>query len=201
MDFVTNRLTEPERKRVEEHVQNCSQCSMQYKELMAADAVLKQSHIAGPTSVYYATILPRVRDRLVSHRRSIWDSGNALAKILLPLAVTFLFVFFLIRIPTDSISESTQSDALHQAVKDFNEDDVVQAVEKEYAGGLLSPSLEVAAAGVAEHLQGDKFLKTAVSKQIENEEIAEMDVEGMISDLNTEQVDQVLSGLSERKSI
>ena len=46
-----------------------------------------------------------------------------------------------------------------------------------------------------------RFLKSAVSKQIENEEVAEMDVEGMISDLDGEQIDQVLSGLSERNTL
>jgi hypothetical protein len=201
MDYVTNRLTEPDRKRVEEHLQTCSQCKNQYHELMATDAVLKQSRIAEPPSVYYTTILPRVRERLVSHRRSVWDYSNALAKIILPLAVSAFLVILLIRIPTDSFSESTQTEALHQAMKDFTDDDVVQAVEKEYAGVSLSPNLEVAAAGVAEHLQGDRFLKSAVSKQIDSEEIADMDVEGMISDLTAEQVDQVLSGLSERNSL
>ena len=201
MDYVTNRLTEQERKRVEKHLQNCVQCTAHYNELKATDTVLKQSHSAGPTHVYYATILPRVRERLVSRRRSVWDYSNNPAKIILPLAVSALLLIFLIRIPTDSYSESTQSDALHQAVKDFNEDEVVLAIEKEYAGAAFFPNLEVAASGVAEHLQGDKFLKSAVSKQIENEEIAEMDIEGMISDLNAEQVDQVLSGLSERNRI
>jgi len=201
MDYVTNRLNEHERKRVEEHLQNCAQCTAQVNELAAADTVIKQSRVEGPTSFYFAAILPRVRERLVSRRRSEWHASNDLANIFFPLAVSVLLLLLLIRIPTDSYSHSTPSDALHQAVKDFNEDEVVQAIEKEYAGVSFSLNLEVAAAGVAEHLQGDKFLKSAVSKQIENEEIAEMDVEGMISDLNAEQVDQVLSGLSERNRI
>jgi NAD-dependent SIR2 family protein deacetylase len=201
MDYVTNRLTEQERKRVEEHLQKCSLCNKEYSELLATDTVLKQSHIIAPPSVYYTTILPRVRDRLVSHRRPVRDYVNALAKIILPLAVSAFFVILFMRIPINFYSESAQTEALHQAVKDINEDDVIQAIEKEYTGLSISPNVEVAAAGVAEHLQGDRFLKSAVSKQIENEEIADMDVEGMISDLNAEQVDQVLSGLSERNSL
>jgi anti-sigma factor RsiW len=201
MDYVTNRLSAQERKRVEEHLQECSICSIQYKELLAADAVLKQSHITAPSPVYYATILPRVRERLNSRRRSIWKYGNGIAKIILPLAVSALLVVFLIRIPQDSFSESAQAEALHEAVKDLNEEEVVQAVEMEYAGLSVYPNLDVAAAGVAEHLHGDQFLKSAVSKQIENEEIAEMDIEGMISDFSGEEVDQVLSGLSERNKL
>ncbi|MGD0038068.1 MAG: zf-HC2 domain-containing protein [Bacteroidota bacterium] len=198
MDYITNRLNAQERKRVEEHLQKCPKCNNQYAELSATDAVLKRNHSTAPTSVYYSTILPRVRERIFFHKRSIWDYSYGTVKIFIPIAVSILLVFFLIRIPTESSSEAAQTEALHQAVKDLDEDEIVQAVEKEYAGLSISPNQEVAAAGVAEHLQGDRFLKSAISKQIENEEVTEMDIEGMISDLDGEQVDQVLSGLSER---
>jgi hypothetical protein len=197
MDYVTNRLSAEERKRIEQHLQKCSKCNNQYNELLTTDAVLKKDPVTGPTSVYYSTILPRLRRRLVSHRRSDWDYSYGTA-IILPLAVSILLVFFLIRISTESSSEAAQTEALHQAVKDLNEEEIVQAIEKEYTGLALSPNQEIAAAGVEEHLQGDRFLKSAISKQIDNGEVAEMDVEGMISDLNGEQVDQVLSGLSKR---
>ncbi len=165
--------------------------------MLTTDAVLKKNPVTGPTSIYYSTILPRLRRRLVSHRR--FDFGYSYGtSIILPIAVSILLVFFLIRIPTESSTEAVQTEALHQAVKDLNEEEIVQAVEKEYAVLALSPNQEVAAAGVAEHLQGDRFLKSAISKQIDSGEVAEMDVEGMISDLNGEQVDQVLSGLSKR---
>jgi len=198
MDYVTNRLSAQEQKRVEQHLQNCSKCNDLYIKLLATDTVLKKKHDTAPPAVYYSTILLRVRERIVSHQRSLWDYGYGTAKVVLPIALSVLLVFFLIRVPTRSLSEADQTEALHQAVEDINDDEVVQAIEKEYAGLSLSLNQEVAAAGVAEHLQGDRFLKSAISKQIENEEVAEMDVEGMISDLDREQVDQVLSGLSER---
>ena len=197
MDYVTNRLSAQERKRVEQHLQKCSKCNNQYNELLTTDAVLKKNPFPGPTSVYYSTILPRLRRRLVSHRRSDFGYSYGTA-IILPLAVSILVVFFFIRIPTESSSEAAQTEALHQAVKDLNEEEIVQAIEKEYTGLVLSPNQEIAAAGVEEHLQGDRFLKSAISMQIDNEEVAEMDIEGMISDLNGEQVDQLLSGLSKR---
>ena len=104
----------------------------------------------------------------------------------------------LIRIPKDSFSESSQTEALHQAVFNLNDDEVVQAIEKEYTGSSLLQNQEVDAAGVEEHLQGDRFLKIAVSKQIESEEVSDIEVESIISDLDRDQVDHVLAGLSER---
>jgi hypothetical protein len=198
MDYITNRLNAQERKRVEEHLRKCPECNNQYSVLSATDTVLKQNHSTAPTPVYYSTILPRVRERLIFHKRSIRDYRYSPLKIFVPIAVSILLVFFLIRIPTESSSEAAQTEALHQAVKDLDEEEIVQAVEREYAGLSIPPNQEVAAVGVAEHLQGDRFLKSAISKQIDNGEVADMDVEGMISDLDKEQVDQVLSGLSER---
>ncbi len=198
MDYITNRLSEQERIRVEQHLRKCSDCNNQYIELLATDIALKKNHDKVPTSIYYSTILPRVRERLGSHQQSIWHYGYGAAKIVLPIAVSVFLAVFLIRMPKESLSEAEQTEKLHQAVKDLNEDEVVQAVEREYAGLSLSPNQEVAAVGVAEHLQSGRFLKSAISKQIENEEVADMDIEAMISDLDGEQVDQVLSGLSER---
>ena len=151
-----------------------------------------------PSSVYYSTILPRVRERILARKRSIWDFGYGITRIVLPLAVSVLFVLVLIRIPKDSFSESSQTEALHQAVFNLNDDEVVQAIEKEYTGSSLLQSQEVDAAGVEEHLQGDRFLKIAVSKQIESEEVSDIEVESIISDLDRDQVDHVLAGLSER---
>jgi hypothetical protein len=167
-------------------------------ELTATERLLKQSRTIAPASVYFTNILPRVRERLASHQRSIWGYGESFTKILLPLAVSALFVIVLMRLPVDSISESPQTEALHQAVIGLNDVEVVQAVEHEYTGYSLSPNLEISAAGVAEHLRGDRFLKSAVSKQIENEEVSDMDFDDIISNLDQEQVDKVLSGLSER---
>lgn len=201
MDYVTNRLGAKERKRVEQHLQKCTMCNNQFIELSAAYIMLKQSHDIAPTPTYYSTILPRVRERLAAHKRSVWNSTNNAAKIILPIAVSVLLVIILIRISTDSFSESAQIEALHQTVIDLDEYEVLQAIELEYNESVLSPNQEVAAAGVAEHLHGDQFLKSALSKQIENEDISGMDIEVMISDLDGEQVDKVLFGLSERDVI
>jgi anti-sigma factor RsiW len=199
MDYLTNRLDEQDHLRVSRHLQKCSDCNHEYLELSATETFLKQSRIMAPAPAAYTTsILPRVRERLAARKRSFRAYGESFTKIILPLALSVFLVVVLVRMPVESISEPAQTEGLHKAVNDLNEVEVVQAVEKEYSGFSLSPSLEVAAAGVAEHLQGDRFLKSAVSKQIENEEVSDMDFEEIISNLNREQVDKVLSGLSER---
>jgi hypothetical protein len=197
MDYITNRLNDEERNLVEQHLNKCTRCKNQYIELLPTGQALKQNHHAAPGSEYYSTILPRIRERLIAQKRPMWYYNHDV-KIILPLTVSIILAILFIRIPIEYLSKSSQTEGLQQIVIDLDADEVMQAVEKEYANVALSPNQDVAAIGVAEHLQGDRFLKSAVTKQIENEEIAEMDVEGMISDLDGEQVNQVLSGLSER---
>ena len=201
MDYITGRLTSKERIQIVAHLQECSQCMNEYQELLLTESALKQSQRSEPEPVYYTTILPRVKERLIVRRRFAWNDGDGIARIILPLIASAFLLLLLIKIPITSTNEYTAAEALHQAVHDLNDDEVVQAVEKAYTGSSVSPNLEVAAAGVSEHLQGDRFLTTALSKQIDNEEIADIDIEGIISDLSGEQVEQVLSGLSERNKL
>jgi hypothetical protein len=198
MDYVTNRLSVIDRERVEIHLKECVRCQFEYKEFLTTADTIKQNTVAKPMPAYYPTILPRVRERLASQHQHRGTSNDGLTKIVLPLAVSVLLLFFVVKTPMSNQDESVQKDALHQAMKDFNEEDVAQALEKEYTGISSSPALEIASAVIAEDLQGELFLKSAVSHQLENGEIAEMDIEGMISDLDGEQVDRVVSGLSER---
>jgi hypothetical protein len=199
MDYVTNRMNADERRRVEDHLRTCARCQAEYRSLLAAETHISNTHMTGPSSVYYSTILPRVRERINAQHHSSWAESIRITKIVLPLAVFVFLIILLSRFPQESPVESSQTDALHQVVNDLNAADIVQAIEKEYTGTAMLSGQEVAAAGVSEHLQGERFLASAVSKQIENEEIAEIDMDEMISDLNGEQVDQILSGLSERK--
>ena len=198
MDYMKHRLSAQEHIRVEAHLQNCSRCKNELQALLLTEGALNQSRPSEPAPVYFTTILPRVQKRLVRHRGFEWDGGYGIVSLLVPLTVSAFLLLFLIKYPADYTSGTSSTEALHQAVHDLNDDEVVQAVEKAYTGSSGSVIQEVAAAGVSEHLQGDRFLTTALSKQIDNEEIADLDIEGIISDLNGEQVEQVLSGLSER---
>ena len=198
MDYATNRLNAKEHKRVELHLQNCTECTAHFLELQAAAQLLNHGRRNAPPPAYYATILPRVRERLASQPRTFRGYRDRVMRIVLPLAASVFLLVLVIRISSNSFSVQPQTEALHQAVLDLNEEEIIQAAEKDYAGISLFPVQEAAAAGVAEHLQGDRFLKSAISRQIESDEAAEMDLEGMVSDLNGDQVDQVLSDLSER---
>jgi hypothetical protein len=201
MDYITGHLNEYDLDQVRLHLRHCSECQNHYNELIAAYDALQHSQKVSPSSAYYSTILPRVQERLMGHRDSVWSDRKITSRLILPLAVSALLLILLIRIPSDSSYNNEQTDALFQAVKDYSADDVVQAVSNEYAGSSVLSNSEVFSEGVAENLQGDHFIREALLKQIESEEIVDMDIDGVLSGLNREQADQLLSKLSEREML
>jgi anti-sigma factor RsiW len=201
MDYITEHLDEYDRDQVRLHLRQCSECQNHYNELKAAYDALQHSQKVSPSSAYYSTILPRVQERLIGHRDSIWSDRKIISRLILPLAVSALLLILLIRMPSDSSSEHEQTDALFQAVKDYSADEVVQAVSNEYASTNVLSNQEVVYEGIAEHLQGDHFIREALLKQIESDEIVDMDIDGVLSGLNREQAEQLLSELSEREML
>ncbi len=201
MDYITEHLGEYDCDQVRLHLQQCSECQNHYNELKAVYDALQHSRNVSPSSVYYSTILPRVQERLMGHRDSLWSDRKITSKLLLPLAVSALFLILLIRIPSDSSSVHEQTDALFQVLKNYSPDEVVQAVSNEYAGSNVLLNQEIASEGIAEHLKGDHFIREALLKQIESGEIVDMDIDGVLSGLNREQAEQLLSELSEREML
>jgi hypothetical protein len=201
MDYITDHLDEYDRDQVRLHLQQCSECQNHYNELIAAYDALQHTQKVLPSSAYYSTILPRVQERLMGHRDSLWSDRKITSRLILPLAVSALLLILLIRTPSDFSSEHEQTDALFQAVKDYSVDEVVQAVSNEYAGSSVLSNPEVVSEGIAEHLRGDHFIREALLKQIESDEIVDMDIEGVLSGLNREQAEQLLSGLTGREML
>jgi len=201
MDYITDHLDEYDRDQVRLHLQQCSECQNHYNELIAAYDALRHTQKVLPSPAYYSTILPRVQERLMGHRDSLWSNRIIPSRLILPLAVSALFLILLIRMPLDTSSEHEQTDALFQAVKDYSPDEVVQAVSNEYAGSNVLSNPEVVSEGIAEHLRGDHFIREALMKQIESDEIVDMDIDGVLLELNREQAEQLLSKLSEREML
>ena len=199
MDYITGHLDEYDVDQVRSHLRHCSECQTHYDELKAAYDLLQDSQNVSPGSAYYFTILPRVQKRLMGHRESIWNDRKITPRLILPLVVSALFLVLLIRLPLDSSSEHEQADALFHAVKNYTAEEVVQAVSNEYTDSNVLSNSEVVSEGIAEHLQGDHFIRDALLQQIESDEIVDMDLDGVVSGLNREQVEQLVSRLAERE--
>lgn len=199
-EYVTGTLTREEQELVDSHLEFCADCNKDLQDLRSAANALKQSQQSSPVTPYYSTILPRVYERLENDPHSFWSFNNPVAKIVLPLAASALFVILLIRILPASHYENGQIDALRQVVTGCTSDEIVEAVSRQYQTSSIS-NHDIAEIIVGEHLKGDQFIREALSKQIAGEELTDVDVEEIISILNTEQIDQLLSRYQERANL
>jgi hypothetical protein len=199
MDYITGHLNDSELNQVRLHVDQCSECRNQLEAFLTIQKALQQSSQTRPGSAYYSSILPRVQERLANQRTSYRNERWVTSAILLPLAVSVLFVTLLIRMPSESLSGHRNMHTLSEAVKEFTADEVYQAVTNEYSGSPVSPNQEVVFEGIEEHLQGDHFIREAITQQLFAEEIGTMGIDGIFSGVNREQTDIMVSELIERE--
>jgi hypothetical protein len=199
MDYVTGHLEESEINEIRLHLEQCSECQHHYTELYAVHHVVEQTQKPFMSSAYYSSIIPRIQERLSSQRNDDWIDKKVTSAVILPLVVSVLCVVLLTRIPSESLIGYRSDGTLTDAVKDFTSEEVVLAVSNESAGSWISPSQEVVYEGIEEHLRGDSFFREALVQQIDTEEIDETDIGGVLSSMNGEQADLILSGLTERE--
>jgi predicted anti-sigma-YlaC factor YlaD len=199
MDYILGHLDNQENDSVKSHLQQCPECQNSYEELLFTTSMIVRKKITAPSAAYYSTILPRVRERLVKHQNTILNDSSSKVRIILPLAVSLLLITLLIRVSSEADIDYEHNDALHQTLKDYDVGEIVQAVANEYSNSTILPNQEITAYGFAEHLQGSSFIRYAVKEQIDSDEVSEIDIDEMVADLRVEQVDQLLSGLSERE--
>jgi len=105
------------------------------------------------------------------------------------------------RTPSSDRSADGKTEALFEALKDYSADEVVQAVSSEYEVSDVVSNAEAVSEGIKEHLRGNNFVREAISKQLERGELVEMNIDGFLSGLSSEQVDQLLVRLSEREML
>jgi hypothetical protein len=201
IDYILGHLEKQEYDSVKSHLQRCPECQDNYEELLLATSLIKPKQITPPSTAYYSTILPHVREHLVKHQNANLNFNSSKARIVLPLAVSLMLITLLFRVTFEPNIDNGHNEALQQTLKDYEVSEIVQAVANEYSNSTILPNQEITVYGFAENLQGNSLIRYAVQEQIDSDEIPEIDIEGMVTDLRVEQVDQLLSGLSEREML
>jgi hypothetical protein len=199
MDYILGKLCLDEKSRVDLHLNQCPECRALLGELSRTAAVLGYHKVVPPDESYYLSILSRVREQLLSRHQVPRNPEGITARLIMPLAVSVITILLLMQIPSAQFTDYESMDALKHAMKEFKTEDVVQAVADAYSNSYLFHNQEALSAGIAEHLEGDKFLRDAVLKNLTSGEIADQDFEGIIVELDKEQVDQLLDGLDKRE--
>jgi hypothetical protein len=201
MDYITGHLEITEFNEVRIHLEHCVECQHHYDELFAVHQAVQQRPKPFLGVAYTSSILPRIQERLPGSLKSDWIDKKLTAAILFPLVASALCIALLIKIPSELLFGIRTEETITEAMKDFTSDEVVQAVTNSDAGSWGASNQEVVEDGIEEHLRGDRFFREALAQQIDTEELEEIDVGGVLSSMNGEQADLILSGLTEREKL
>lgn len=123
LDYIEGNLIDEKKIReVEQHLETDADFRQAYKELLSSQKLLKKIEFKQPDEVYFATLLPKVRDRLEQRKsRKISISLLKYWQVLIP-ALTVILVIFLLKVPhspentytphtkTNIITQDTSSD-------------------------------------------------------------------------------------------
>lgn len=197
-DYAADRLDDATMSGIERHLTECSRCRSEAEMLRETFRALAGNHIQSPSSAYFPSILPRVRERLEDRRmfpRTAWELG---AKLALPLAVAVLAIVLLSHVRVDTRPESTTPDALRAVIDGIEAEELVDiALDQLQRQTLEDPVGESEATALLAEpiLRGGEYLSDS---DLQNDRILENNATDGLEHLSDAEVETILVRLSER---
>lgn len=200
MDYMRGLLSKEERELVEAHLERCTSCKYDLQNLKETESALQTLHLTPPDPSYVLSIVHRVRARLENRYRAKRTFDNSIAKIILPLAASALCIFMVIEISTTDVSHQP-IEALKQATNGLTYDEVMEGVDSQSLPLSSSSNRDAEEVIMGEQLLADHFIRDVLLEQIESGDIADANIDDMVSVLSKEQIDQLLESYRERNNL
>ncbi len=135
-DYLKGTLDASLRQEVEVHLRECADCCKEANDLKSALDKLQEYRSATPSSHYFATILPRVRQRLEQRPSFHITISPLVTRLAMPLAAAMLAVTLLVRVqigtnilfPQNGTSISLSSEEISELWLTFLHEDVLSAI-------------------------------------------------------------------------
>lgn len=134
-DYVNGKLEEGLNEAVESHLRSCASCRLEEERVREAVLFLHAERSTVPGPSYFATILPRVRQRLehtgtrpVFSRPPVSTPSRLVGRLALPLAAAAVAIALLLQFPIVPGESGSHLNSMKLAVGDLSSDDLAQAV-------------------------------------------------------------------------
>lgn len=200
IDYMKGLLSKEECALVEAHIERCASCKYDLQNLKEAETALQTLRLTSPDPSYYLSIVHRVHNRLENNYRLKEIFNNSIAKVVVPLATSVLCLFLLLEISSTQVNHQ-QIDALQQATKGLTYDEVMEGAASQSLPLLSTSNSDAEEAVIGEQLLADHFIREVLLEQIESGDIADANIDDMVSVLSKEQIDQLLESYRERKDL
>ncbi|HEY6953506.1 MAG TPA: zf-HC2 domain-containing protein [Bacteroidota bacterium] len=101
-ELIRGSLGREETDRVEAHLRSCPSCRSEFDELSYATSAIDRRPLAEVPKSYFASILPRVHNRLERQRDNRWMADPLVNKVVLPLGAAIVVVLLVWQLPAFS---------------------------------------------------------------------------------------------------
>jgi hypothetical protein len=201
-DFVNGRLEEALKQGVESHLRECPRCRDVAESLQNTFTVLQASQPDSPTPSYFASILPRVRQRLEEQETIPFFSRPVFVRLLAPLAAGALAIVILLHLPIFQTGPEVAVNPLRSVVRGTTTEELAEAVlehsrRQPLANGLSEGELSSL---MAAHVLRGPIISGTLDAQNGGlvEPIFGTSITEAIEELSEEQLDLLLQRLGER---
>jgi hypothetical protein len=125
-DFVNGKLEAELRSGVEIHLEECVGCRAELETLRHAFQLIAAPGTPGPSSAYFAGVLPRVRERLERSDSLATIAGPIMTRFALPLAAGVLAVLLLLHTPYPKHNSESARNPLRPVLSGFESEDLLE---------------------------------------------------------------------------
>ncbi len=193
-DYSAAKLGQAEQNLVSEHLQACDECSADLDEIRSTLAHLKASDMVKPSSLYFSSLVPRIRQRLEGKQSFSWLGNPFTAKLVLPFSVAVLAIVLLSNV---KLTVEEPVNPLKNLVADVLPEDVIDFVAEASRPTLWTTrqAQEIAEKLVAGHVS-EKHALQYVLQTDPAESIGQ--TQDLLRELDESQIQQLLQKLGER---
>jgi len=192
-EYLGEQLSGEERSVVRDHIAVCRDCRSEARELDALLRDLKLPELPEPDERYFATLLPRINQRI--GERSAWKVPRWVPSVAMPLAAAALIVITLLNVVPSSRQGTTAED-LRGILSQITTDPQEALEEVQNTSGILSTSGDVSA-------QADTANEKDIVNELLNGDVRtgytiEFDLRQYVEKLDKQSTNQLLALLDER---
>jgi hypothetical protein len=127
-DYVNGHLGAELLEGVESHLRACGQCREEMESLRDVFAYLAAHVPERPSASYYASILPRVHQRLEQKEAGSLLSHPLIVRLVAPLACAVLAIVLLLHVPFPGTESGRDVNPLQSVVSETSTEELAQAV-------------------------------------------------------------------------
>lgn len=203
-EYIEGTLDESLRSGVDEHLRLCSACTSELAGLRRTMEMLESRKIEGPSSGYFTTVLPRVRERLEGEESQGFFAHPLISRLALPLGLAAIALVVLLSLPFPSNDIENAQNPLKAVMHGTPNDELVDVVlDMVPMHPLTSPTVEGETSSWlgARVLRGDHLLVHADELAIAEDPSIDQTMAEDLEQLSDKDLELLVQRLGERTAI